>query len=321
MGGENIKKANNDLIYDYGSLKTFGFSSSIFSFVRNYKIYRKIVRVIHKIRPEIFIAVAYPGLNLLLCRYAKKIGAKVIYLLPPQIWVWGSFRKYFIKKWTDLVISIFPFEHQFYNNENIKVSYWQNPLFEELKKYKRTDYKKKIGLMPGSRKNEIKRNLPVMIEVIQNFERNSQEQFHNIEYFLILHPDSLSCEIFHYLDNHHLFAILHSGEKIKRPNPNLITITQNRYQAMCDCDLLIICSGTASLEAAIMKIPQIFFNRPNFFDYHLFRYLIKIKEYNLANLHAEKKVVPSFVMRNKNVLLKKILFELNKILTEKEINA
>ncbi|MEO0189522.1 MAG: hypothetical protein ABIL18_00920 [candidate division WOR-3 bacterium] len=145
VGGENLKNVNVKLIYNYKDLQTFGFVSGMLSTLRNFKMYQKIARAIFKIQPEIFIAVAYPGINLILCRYAKKLGIRVIYLLPPQIWAWGTFRKYFIKKWTDLIISIFPFECNFYKNRNINVIYWQNPLFEEYESIGHViflDYKK-----------------------------------------------------------------------------------------------------------------------------------------------------------------------------------
>ncbi len=263
-------------------------------------MYRKIARILYRLRPTLFVAVAYSGINLLLCRYAKKLGAKVIFLLPPQIWAWGDFRKYFIKNWVDLAVSVFPFEYQYYVDRNINVYYWQNPLFEELKKYKRTDHSKRIGLMPGSRKNEIRRNLPVIRDMIEGLRnRHFLAKNTNIEYCLIIHPDTKKEYEFEHLVKDFSFLTL---------------MTNNHYQVMRNCDLLITCSGTASLEASIMGIPQVFFNRPSFWDYYLFRHLIKIKEYNLANLCFGEKIVPSFVGYNKRLLVKKILFKLEEYL-------
>ncbi len=272
-------------------MQTFGFVSGMLSTLRNFKMYQKIARAIFKIQPEIFIAVAYPGINLILCRYAKKLGIRVIYLLPPQIWAWGTFRKYFIKKWTDLIISIFPFECNFYKNRNINVIYWQNPLFEELERYKRRDFSQCIGFMPGSRIPEIKRNTSVIIELIKNC-----KELQNFKFIFILHPDVVSGKILDRL----IAKELQNKVKI---------VIFDRYQEMCNCDFIITCSGTASLETMIMGIPQIFFNRPNFFDYHFFRHLLKIREYNLPNLYYGKTIVPSFVLRNKKKLVDLILSE------------
>ncbi|MGB9719873.1 MAG: lipid-A-disaccharide synthase [bacterium] len=292
VGGPNLKKAGIELIFDYENLTTLGFASAISSSLRNYEMYRKVCRKIYTIKPEIFVAVAYPGLNLLLSRYAKKLGARVIYLLPPQIWAWGTIRKYFIKKWTNLVISVFPFEYQFYNHYGIKTAYWHNPLFEELKKYKRIDFDKRIGLMPGSRLSEIKKNLPVIMEVIKRLKENAKHRSMDIKFCLILHSEK---------------TIGISDFTRSFQDIDLRLITRDRYHHMVNCDLIITCSGTASLEAGIMNIPQIFFNRPGFVDYYFFRRFLRIKEYNLTNLYFGETIVPSFVMRNNKRLIEKVV--------------
>ncbi len=295
-----MKKVNIKNYYEFTDLKTFGLTSVLCSLRKNFKMYRKIARQIYRSKPSLFIAVAYPGINLLLCRYAKKIGAKVIFLLPPQIWAWGDFRKYFIRKWVDFAISVFPFEYQYYIKRNINVYLWHNPLFEELKKFKRTDYTTRIGFMPGSRRSEIRRNLSVIREIITRLVQKSRiEPDYIREFCLIIQPDNANEFEF---------------RGLTRDFPFIKMIMTDRYQAMCNCDLLITCSGTASLEAAIMGVQQIFFNRPGFLDYHLFRRLIKVREYNLVNLYYGKKVVPSFVSHSKKFLAREIMLELEHIL-------
>jgi lipid-A-disaccharide synthase len=337
VGGDKMRKSGVEVVEDYNKLMAFGFSKGILSSFRNYKVYKKKCRAMYRVKAKTFIAVAYPGINLLLCKYAKRLGCKVYYFLPPQIWAWGEFRKYFIKKWVDRVISVFPFEHEFYKKRGVKVDYLENPLFEELKRYKRGDFKKRIGFMPGSRSSEIKRNLPVMIEIMRKIGLKK----HDLEFFLILHPHSLEIakeliarsKIPHLSlrgatsrsnlneDPEQASQFHEKYTKIKRLPRNLWSlamtkkdffdshtqhfkvITEKRYQVMKNCDLLIVCSGTASLEAAIMNIRQIFFNRPSFFDYYFAKRFLKIKEYNLTNLYFNKKMVPSFVARNTGYIL------------------
>lgn len=240
VGGKNLKNENVRLIYEYKDLSTFGFSNSVFSFIKNFLMYRKIARAIFKLKPKILIAVAYPGINLLLCRYAKNLGIKTIYLLPPQIWAWGTFRKYFIKKWVDMVISVFPFEYQFYGLKKISTIFWQNPLFELLKDYKKKDSSRCIGLMPGSRLSEIKRNLPVVIELLKNL-----EDFKDFDFVLILHQD---------IPLQKRYGLIPEEFKNK-----IKIVSSDQYKTMCGCTLMITCSGTASLETWILGIPQIFF--------------------------------------------------------------
>jgi lipid-A-disaccharide synthase len=293
VGGEQMSRAGVEVIETYDKLMTFGFSTGILSMFRNYKIYRKITQSLYVLKPKTFIAVAYPGINLLLSRYAKRLGCKVYYFLPPQIWAWGTFRKYFIEKWVDNVISFFPFEYEFYKAKGIKVDYMENPLRGELKDYERNDFKKRVGFMPGSRRNEIKRNFSIMIELMNKINQEKAE----IEFFLIVHSNFLEL----------LKSVVARSETPRLDC--LKIITEDRYQAMKNCDLLIVSSGTASLEAAIMGIPQVFFNHPSFFDYYVMRHFLKLKEYNLANLYFNRNIVPSFVSRNKRDVLQK-LFEL-----------
>jgi len=290
IGSKNMANSGADILMDYNKLMTLGFTSGILASLRNYSIYKKIGRMMYKIRPKTFIGVAYPGMNLLLSKYAKNIGCTVYYFLPPQIWAWGTFRKYFIKQWVDIVISVFPFEYEFYRKIGINTVAMENPLFCALEKYKRRNFNKRIGFMPGSRKSEIKRNLPVIIELVKRI----RQRINDIECSLILHPDSIPSS-----------RDIVTGATSKSV-PGMIITTENRYQVMKDCDLLIICSGTASLEATVMKIPQVFFNRPAFLDYYLLRRFLKINEYNLTNLYYKKNVVPSFISVDATYLITKI---------------
>lgn len=307
VGGKNLVESGADVLADYHRMTTLGFTSGFLTAYRNYTIYGKIARLMYRIRPKTFIGVAYPGLNILLCKYAKYLGCRVYYFLPPQIWAWGTFRKYFIKKWVDKVISVFPFEYEFYKKMGIDTIYFKNPLFEKLKNYKRNDFKKRIGLMPGSRKSEIKRNLPVMIELM----RRIAQKRNDIEFVLILHSSLIGVGRSRLLfTSLHLASRLDTERKALLQDKAIIT-SENRYQAMKNCDLLIACSGTASLEAAAMDIPQVFFNRPSFFDYYIAKRFLKIKEYNLTNLYYNRKIVPSIVLRNTDYILQRLFIVIN----------
>jgi lipid-A-disaccharide synthase len=295
VGGDAIKSSGGEVIINYHKLMTFGFATGLSSLSRNYRFYRYIGRSLYYVRPKTFIAVAYPGLNLLLCRYAKKLGCRVYYFIPPQIWAWGSFRKYFIKKWVYKVISVFPFEYQFYKKIGIDGIYSENPLIDYLKQYKRGDFEKRIGFMPGSRTNQVKRNLPIMIELMKKITREDT----GVKFVLILHPgESL-------LKNTWLIALF---KNLKSTLKHRLKISMtDRYQTMKNCDMLVTSSGTASLEAAFMNIPQVFFHRPSFFDFYFLKRFLGIKEYNLTNLYFNKKIVHTIIFYNKNQVLNKML--------------
>lgn len=322
VGGDGLRRSGVEVIANYRSLMTFGFSRGMSSYIRNYTMYREIARRLYRIRPKIFIAVAYPGMNLPLCRYAKTLGCTTYYFLPPQIWAWGRFRKYFMKKWVDKVISVFPFECEYYRKNGMAVEYFENPLIAELKGYKRNDFQKRIGFMPGSRPSEIKRNVPIMIEIMSMIGQEKDD----MEFFLILHADSLQLTRATIMRITNMWEARRESRKTMRSSrldlgsehalterkglensiPTFKLITRNHYQAMKNCDLLILSSGTASLEAAIMEIPQIFFNRPSLLDFYIAKKFIKIKEYNLANLYFKKRMVSSFVSCNNRYIIQNV---------------
>lgn len=293
IGGPEMKAAGVELLDDFRGLMTFGLSAAAENARSNWSIYRMIARALYKTRPDIFLPIAYPGLNLLLCRYAHRLGIKTTYLFPPQIWAWGGFRKYFIRKWVDQVITFFPFEYDYFKNLGIPVAYFENPLITMLKSIKRTDQTMRIGFMPGSRLHEINMNLSVIIELINQIKAKNNK----LQFVIILR------------------------EKTAIPQNLLLSIPPtaiDRYQTMKNCDFLVTCSGTASLEAAFLGIPQVFFNRPSYIDYHLMRRFVKIKELNLANLYFNRKIVPTYIDRRPDYLIRSVTDE---IMNYKELPA
>jgi len=283
VGNGSMSENGAEIVLRYGQLMTFGLVDSVVSFFRNYLSYKKIAQQLYHRGVKTFVAVAYPGMNLPLCRIAKKLGLRVYYLLPPQIWAWGTFRKFFVKRWVDAVISVFPFETDFYRRHGVNVVAIPNPIFNELGKYKRDDRSKKIGFMPGSRRSQIKRNLPIILDVA----RAVRGERADVELCMIAYDSEQARELG---CRQNLLSVYH----------------KDRYQVMKNCDLLIVCSGTASLEAAVMKIPQIFFNHISFIDNYVFRRFVHLQEFNLANLYFGCKIVPCLISSSSGILLEQL---------------
>jgi lipid-A-disaccharide synthase len=273
VGDGCMQASGADVVFQNERLMVFGLLDGLRSIIGSYTSYQKIARSIYRLKPRTFVAVAYPGMNLLLCRYARKLGIRVYYYLPPQIWAWGLFRKFFIKKWVHAVISVFPFEAEFYRGLGFETEQIRNPLVNELSQYKRNDHKKRIGFMPGSRPSQIDRNMPVITELINLL----AVQLKGIEFCLIVHGPG------------------HARDLAERVQGRACIIGEQRHQMMKNCDLLVTSSGTATLEAALLEVPQVFFNRPSFVDFHILRRFLKINEYNLANIYFGQKAVPCYV--------------------------
>ena len=259
-------------VFQYRTPMTFGLTSGLLSLLQNLAFYRQVGRQLYRLRPRTFVAVAYPGVNLLLCRVAKRMGMRVYYFLPPQIWAWGMFRKYMIEKWVDAVISVFPFEACFYRNLRVKTTLVDNPLARKMQGFKRTDSRRRICFMPGSRGSQIKRNMPVVLDLMCRIRKQE--------------ADTDLCILAYDREQAAWLSSAFNGVQV---------VHENRYQVMKNCDLLIICSGTASLEAAFLGVPQIFFNRPSFLDFQLLRRFVGTNEYNLTNILYGRKIVPAFI--------------------------
>jgi lipid-A-disaccharide synthase len=283
VGGPQMCAAGVDIVYPSNELETLGFQSVLGSLPRHINALHRIKKALQVIKPKTFIAVAYPGMNLLLIQYARHMGCVVHYLLPPQAWAWGAFRADLVERWVDTVVSVFPFEYEYYKHRRVHVQCWDNPLQSYLRHYVRTDKTRRIGFMPGSRRQEIRRNLPV----IASYYAYLCTRTVATRFALILHDQEVV------IKDPWIRRVVQDLEQKYRDR--LVVHTEDRYAAMKNCDLLVTCSGTASLEAAFMDIPQVFFNRCSWFDYTLMRRFVAVKEYNLTNLYYGRTVVPSCV--------------------------
>jgi lipid-A-disaccharide synthase len=272
VGDGNMQRSGVEIVMGYERLTAFGLSDSLSSVRSHYSCYRQIVRKLLDSNSRTFVAVAYPGLNMLLCRTAKRHGMRVYYMLPPQIWAWGRFRKNLLKRWVDVIISFFPFEADVYRRFGLETILLDNPLVSSLSTYKRERRHERIGFLPGSRRSQITRNLPVVLELARFIEARR--------------PDIELC----------LLAFDARSAADLRLRQSMLSVSyENRYQVMKDCDLLVVSSGTASLEAAAMRIPQIFFHRVSSLDDRILRKFVHVDEFNLANLYYGEKIVPSYV--------------------------
>ncbi len=300
VGGPHMREAGIRIVKPYHGMHVFGFGPALGSLFASIRTYHEIVHLLKTIRPRTFIPVAYPGMNLLICRYAKKLGAEVYYFMPPQIWAWGMFRKHFLRAWVDTVISILPFEHQLYSNLGVNTVLIQNPLERTLRAYRRTDRKPCIGFMPGSRVRDARRQLPAMSRVAARV-LGSRPDMRCV--FIIPEKNGLLHE-----------AVRETTDMLNRQVGEQRTVieTEDRYAVMKNCDLLILSSGTASLEAFLMHVPQIFVHKPSFIDRYFLKPFLRIREFNLVNLlHTEEKV-PACVHRDSNVLVQFILQHLHR---------
>lgn len=279
VGDGAMEKSGVEIVMGFERLTAFGLTDTLSSLSSHYACYRQIARRLVDSNARTFVAVAYPGLNMFLCRVAKRHGMKVYYMLPPQIWAWGRFRVTLLKRWVDAIISFLPFEAGVYSRHGFDTLLFDNPIVKSLTNYRKRKRNRCIGFMPGSRRSQIARNLPVVLR-LADFVRDRR-------------PDIELC----------IVAFNAEGAADLRSRQcSVPVIFKDRHQVMKDCNLLVVSSGTASLEAAAMSIPQIFFHHLSFLDDRILRKFVQVDEFNLANLYYGKKIVPCYITSNARFL-------------------
>lgn len=253
-------------------------------------------------KPDAIIFIDYPGFNLRMAEWAKKHNFKTIYFISPNVWAWKESRVKKIKKYVDKMYVILPFEKDFYKKYDFDVEYYGNPLVDLIKNYKNKsfeDFKKEnnlsgkpiIALMAGSRKQEIAKMLSIMIDVSKNFP--------DYEFIITGAP-----------------AIEENFYKKYLSNTEIKLIFGQTYEILSHSTAGLIKSGTATLEAALFKVPQVVCYKSSLISVLIAKIFLKIKYVSLVNIILGKPAVTELLQYNFNV--NKTIDELNKILPNGE---
>ena len=300
-GGDLMNKQTNNLAKHHKDFSYMGFLEvflNIFSIIKNIS-YCKLD--ILNYNPDVIIYIDFPGFNLRIAEWAKNHGFKNHYYISPQIWAWKESRIKLIKKVVDKMYVILPFEKEFYKERhNLDVSFVGHPLLDEVYKTnnlqeseleKKLVKEKTILLLPGSRDQEIKKLLPVMLSVVSEFK----------DYKFII--GAAPSQKLSFYQNYII-----SGN---------VEIIQNKtYELLKNCTAAIVTSGTATLETALFKVPQIVCYKSSWTTYLIGKILIKNLNYiSLVNLIANKLIVRELVQ---NACSKKNLIKELKTILEKE---
>jgi len=234
-------------------------------------------------RPEALILVDYPGFNLRIAKWAKKNGIKVIYYISPQVWAWKKKRVYTIKKVVDSMYVILPFEQDFYRQFGMHVHYVGHPLLDAIESYRsegvhnlRVNESDRpiLALLPGSRKQEIKKLLPIMLKASLQFDSHQ---------VIIAASPHISPEFYRsFLSN----------------NPACSVVYNRTYDILSSADLALVTSGTATLETALFGVPEVVCYIGSPISYAIARRLIKIKYISLVNLIMDREVVKELIQKD-----------------------
>jgi lipid-A-disaccharide synthase len=305
MGGIHMERAGIEIRYDSSAIGVIGVIEVIKHYPQIRRVFSAMKQVLLTEKPDLLICVDYKEFNYKLARFAKKQGIKVLFYVSPQVWAWRPGR---VKKYgavIDMMAVIFPFEVPYYAKENIPVRYVGHPCVdkvrpalsrnEALRKFGLISAKTVIGIMPGSRVNEIERMLPVMLEAAKLL----QNKFPGM-HFVLPQADSIPDKLLEsYLKNSRL----------------MITVIKHQpYDVIQCCHAIMTTSGTASLETALLGIPMVIAYKLSTLTYWLGRLLVKTPYIGLPNIMLGKPAVKELIQQDATA--DNLVAEITKILNE-----
>ena len=296
-GGDRLQQEGVVIKKHIRELAFMGFLEVVLNLktiLKNFKICKN---EILDFQPNVLILVDYPGFNLRIAEWAKTQNIRVFYYVSPQIWAWKKNRVFKIKKSVERMYCILPFEKDFYKQFEIDVNYLGHPLLDEVHHFRTKYYedlpnfqKPILAILPGSRKQEIERKLPIMLEAAKQF-----------PHYHILVACAPNLDLSYY-------------DKYKVEGVDFI---QNKtYSILNIANLAIVTSGTATLETALFRVPQVVCYKSSPASYWIARSLIHIKYISLVNLILDKAAVKELIQADCSV--QKIVTELGKIEEGKE---
>ena len=281
IGGNALREAGVDVRIDNASIAVVGFSEVFSKLNLLVRALRQARQDLKRLRPALLILIDFPDFNLMVAAAAKKLGIPVLYYISPQIWAWRTRRVRKIKRLVDHMVVIFPFEVDFYKRWDVPVTFVGHPLLDSdhgAGRKHRVSSKAGtlVGLLPGSRHEEVARLLPTMVRAAEIL----SQRIAGIR-FAVPVAASIRMDVV---------------ESMAQGSPAKISILSNRLPDVLDeAALVITASGTVTLEAAIAGTPMIVVYKMSSLSYWLARYLVRVKHIGLANLVAEKPIVPELI--------------------------
>ena len=298
-GGDKMEAAGATLVKHYRDLAFMGFVEVIKNLRTIFRNINFCKKDIAANKPDVLILIDYPGFNLRIAEWAKQQGIKVIYYISPQVWAWKENRVKGIKANVDKMLVILPFEKDFYKKWNYEVEYVGHPLVEVIEEFGSTPDGMEsdaqnatslltntqlpitnsglVALLPGSRKQEILKKLPIMLEVAKHFTAYQ---------FVVAKAPGLEESFYN---------------ELLAPYSNVSSVVNKTYQLLAQSKAALVTSGTATLETALFAVPQVICYKGNSISYQIAKRLIKIKYIGLVNLIMDKEVVKELIQNELTV--------------------
>ncbi len=305
-GGDLMQKVGGTLVKHYRELAFMGFIEVIFNLKTILSNIKTCKKDILQFQPDVLVFIDYPGFNLRIAKWAKALGMKTHYYISPQIWAWKENRITEIKRDIDKMYVILPFEKKFYEDKHhFAVEFVGHPLIDAInnqtkiepelfRKENQLNEKPIIAILPGSRKQEITKMLSVMLSVVNDFP--------NYQFVIAGAPS----QEFSFYEN---FIT----------QDNIKFVTNKTYDLLRTATAALVTSGTATLETALFKVPEVVCYKGSWASYQIAKRIITLKYISLVNLIMDEEVVTELIQDDCNT--KRIKEELQKILNPNHRNT
>jgi lipid-A-disaccharide synthase len=292
-GGDLMQQAGGHLVKHYKDLAFMGFTEVLLNLRIIFRNIDFCKQDILEYRPDALILIDYPGFNMRVAKWAHREGLRIIYYISPQVWAWKEGRVRQIRETVDKMLVILPFETAFYQKWNYSVEYVGHPLVEVIDRFRTAlparatsepaspatfprFTKPVIALLPGSRKQEILKKLPIML--------GASRYFPDLQFVVAQAPGQ---EPSFY-------------EDLLAPYPNVSSVRNQTYALLSQARAACVTSGTATLETALFGVPEVVCYKGSTVSYQIARRLIKVKYISLVNLIMDKPVVKELIQDELN---------------------
>ncbi len=283
IGGTRMQAAGVALIFDNHAIAVTGFSEVLSKAWQILKAHRAVKKTLRQEHPDLLILVDFPDFNLRVGAVAKKLGIPILYYISPQVWAWRKQRVHQIRELVEKILVILPFEEALYGNKGIFVGH---PLLDAVRPtlspsearehFGLAPEERVVTLLPGSRSNEIRSLLPVMLEAVAQI----RKEVPPVRFLLPIAPTLTEREV--------------TAITGRAPVP-IETFPGQVYEALSVSDFAIVASGTATLETAYFGVPMVILYRMSALTYFLAKRLVRIPYIGLINMVAGEGIVPELI--------------------------
>ncbi|MDD8016555.1 MAG: lipid-A-disaccharide synthase [Acidobacteriota bacterium] len=285
IGGKGMAGEGVEILCPAENLAVVGLAEILTQIPRIRKIFRRVLREAEARRPRAAVLIDSPDFNLRLAKKLRRIGLPVLYYVSPTVWAWRPGRLRTIARYVSRMMLIFPFEEEIYKKRAIPAVYVGHPLREMIRrnlgrgqflaKYGLDPARRIVTLLPGSRRSEIERHMPILAETLPLISREIP-----VQWVLVLAEGLEREAVEKYLSEKH---------------DDVLSLDRDGYEAMASADLVLSASGTANLETALLETPLIVFYRVSPLSYAMGRRLLKISRFSIVNILAGKEIVPELI--------------------------